>query len=408
MKNISTLLSLTALSMIISGCDVSSLTDKIPTDDTTKATQTTSTEEVENNETNVSQVEKFIHYALTINDGEPILGTLKYVDGELQDRENIEKLAQFMGQVQNGKYDLSFVVDNEENGTEAVVPESTVSLNTNVKQTGVFDSYYDYDDGYYHAGAERSYSSLNNDVIKDNVTGLEWYATGKEGTRAEAGDVCSAITVNDKEWRVPKIKELATLIKYDSLNPAIDSELENAILSGDTKANVWAYEYRLDSEEYAYYVDFGAGKLANQTNSMNYHIVCVTGSDETDQAKFEDKGSYILDSGHKLMWEDTSANTQAADYNETINHCEELTLGGYDDWRVPNISELITITDFTRSNNLRAEFDNAQRSGGGVWSSTPYAVDPENFVYTALETYGNTRNRDITNDKYVRCVRASE
>lgn len=49
-----------------------------------------------------------------------------------------------------------------------------------------------------------------------------------------------------------------------------------------------------------------------------------------------------------LVWQDNIdfANVLAPmSWNQAIGYCEALDLGGYDDWRMPNLNELYSIVD---------------------------------------------------------------
>jgi len=60
----------------------------------------------------------------------------------------------------------------------------------------------------------------------------------------------------------------------------------------------------------------------------------------------------VIDSDTKLMWQDNSeAKTKVLNWIDAVNYCESLTLAGYSDWRLPNIIELKSITDLSKSSN---------------------------------------------------------
>jgi len=56
----------------------------------------------------------------------------------------------------------------------------------------------------------------------------------------------------------------------------------------------------------------------------------------------------VIDTTTALMWEDNSRPaTQSLDWHTALLRCEELELGGFDDWRLPSYTELLSIVKTT-------------------------------------------------------------
>ena len=60
--------------------------------------------------------------------------------------------------------------------------------------------------------------------VLDKSTGLTWAPTlDKEMTFADAEKACKELTLGGhKDWRLPTVKELISLVDYDTRDPAID------------------------------------------------------------------------------------------------------------------------------------------------------------------------------------------
>ena len=110
----------------------------------------------------------------------------------------------------------------------------------------------------------------------------------------------------------------------------------------------------------------------------------------------------VTDNNTKLQWQDNESVSKK--WTEAIDYCEALTLGGYDDWRLPNQNELITIADRTkRDPAINKAFVNVVSTF--YWSSsssvgdefTTWGVDflDGRYIWGAGKSYA----------RYVRCVR---
>jgi hypothetical protein len=94
--------------------------------------------------------------------------------------------------------------------------------------------------------------------------------------------------------------------------------------------------------------------------------------------------------------EDTSGDTAAT-------YCENLTLGGYDDWRLPSVEELENIEDYGRYSPAidTAVFQNT--GTGGYWSG--FTGENHSYAWLADFNYGGVYFDNKGNTHYVRCIR---
>jgi len=260
-------------------------------------------------------------------------------------------------------------------------------------------------------------------------------------------------------------RDAITLVATD-----VDSPSLTYSISGGTDANSFdvntttgkvtfklSPNFATDSHTYIFTakVTDGAGNEATQDITINIFDVVIK---KTGQIKSYDvngtevtDGS-ILDDGHyqtgtaprytraseivtdeltNLMWQDDAGanSTQKmwltqANYDTCSNdtslpacydttgdtattYCEDLSLGGYTDWRLPTIVELQGIVVDGKYDPAIdvAAFSNYTSSG--YWSSTTYA----SYTSDAWSVYfngGNTNSNSKGNNLYVRCVRAGQ
>jgi len=100
-----------------------------------------------------------------------------------------------------------------------------------------------------------------------------------------------------------------------------------------------------------------------------------------------DSDGVVTDTVTHLQWQDEYTNNENVDrthWEEAILYCEELELGGKDDWRLPTINELVSIINYEAdSPRLYTIFRNNQR---GSWSST---TDYDNFSEAWIMTFNS-------------------
>ena len=113
----------------------------------------------------------------------------------------------------------------------------------------------------------------------------------------------------------------------------------------------------------------------------------------------------VNDTKTGLMWQDDAVGN-TMDWSTAITTCENLTLGEYSDWRLPNIRELKSITDRTRANPAISPNFTAIASGY-YWSSTTNASVPSG-AWVVYFGNGNDAWDNKASSNYVRCVRAGQ
>jgi hypothetical protein len=110
-----------------------------------------------------------------------------------------------------------------------------------------------------------------------------------------------------------------------------------------------------------------------------------------------------------LVWQQVAAPspyTQPA----ALGYCADLSLAGHSDWRLPSVTELLSIVDTSTSNpSIDRMFLPQTLTDYYFWSSTPYAVPPDaGPPGSAWGVYFNNGYSDynfVTIIYSVRCVR---
>jgi len=117
----------------------------------------------------------------------------------------------------------------------------------------------------------------------------------------------------------------------------------------------------------------------------------------------------ITDNITQLIWQDNYRDQENRiiplfTWEEALNYCEQLTLGGNDNWRLPNKNELFSITYFGRYKPAISPLF-LRTNESHYWSSSTRASI--NFhAWTINFINGSTHIRNKTAPLSVRCVRS--
>ncbi len=201
-------------------------------------------------------------------------------------------------------------------------------------------------------------------TVKDNNTGLIW-----EVKSPVSGDVnfmedqyswqefqdIYVKSLNDSkyggfnDWRVPNKDELRSILDYSRIHPALDSWY-----FPNCKIDFYWTSMTYEMQPYfAWGFFFGLGSgIVNGKNHKRFVRAVRGGYNKKfgipDKTRFADNGDgTVTDSITKLMWQKNE--NERMNWYDAMKHCNDLDLGGFNDWRLPNIKELNSILDLTYS-----------------------------------------------------------
>jgi len=276
-----------------------------------------------------------------------------------------------------------------------------------VLRTGLTNYTYDYYDGWYAAGVLRDYDA-GDGIVTDNVTELMWDNNHSvmHGDEAEAYCANTVNTGGHTDWRLPTRRELLTIIDYSKSSPSLDSGLFSNIGS----YNYWTSDKSVKDSTSYFYVHTSDGRVALDDGSESGSVICVRG-DKLAGKTFvrDDTTETVTDVATGLMWQDNEAvadGSQVGDIAQAVSNCESLTLGGHDDWRLPNINELTSIVDVKSQTGIFAEFNYSYGSHQDYWSST--GINPTSSGMSVQFPDTNIRSINSNTQQLYRCVRGGE
>ncbi len=231
-----------------------------------------------------------------------------------------------------------------------------------------------------YAGPQQWYQDNGDATVTDLNTGLMWQQEfcGKMTWEEAAAGADTCGTGGYSDWRLPTIKELYSLIQFSGTDPSgpspvnlipfIDTEFfefqYGDTLSGERliDAQYWSstvYQgLTMAGDSTAFGVNFADGRIKGyprdevgprgRSFQMTAFVRYVRGSDYGEN-QFQDNGDgTVTDLATGLMWQQAD-DGNGRNWEDALAYAEELSLAGYDDWRLPNAHELQSIVDYQRS-----------------------------------------------------------
>lgn len=116
----------------------------------------------------------------------------------------------------------------------------------------------------------------------------------------------------------------------------------------------------------------------------------------------------LNDSKTGLTWQDNSSVKETKmTWQDAKSYCSELNLGGYSDWRLPNIKELQSIVNISRYKPAIKKGFKYVNTSDYYWSSSVY-VSYTKFAWIVGFKFGGTNYDGKTHKYFVRCVRGRQ
>lgn len=203
------------------------------------------------------------------------------------------------------------------------------------------------------------------------------------------------------DWRLPTRKELRNLEDYGRSWPSINiNYFPNTVASGYWSSTTDVYNtYWASGMFFSFYYDFHCDK------SYPVYVRAVRGGQTANQFINNSDGT-VTDMTTGLMWQQATAPVEYP-WEQALSYCENLTLGGYADWRLPTIKELESIVDLTRVNPAINTTFFPDTNGAWYWSSTASFQDFSGSECIDFSNGGGGYSQR-TISQYVRAVRRGQ
>lgn len=157
-------------------------------------------------------------------------------------------------------------------------------------------------------------------------------------------NICGTLThAGFTNWRLPALRELFSILDIfgeSSFNMAADA---NYFQSSGTK--YWATTLSSYNDPYAVGT-YGYNTEQKGTSALS--VRCVRGSSWGQNSYVDNGNGTVTDNMSGLVWQQND-DVVAKNWNEALAYCENLTLAGSSEWRLPDIRELESLTTITGS-----------------------------------------------------------
>lgn len=254
-------------------------------------------------------------------------------------------------------------------------------------------------------------------MIRDNVTGLIWEDKDKdvEYTWEDAkntfiADLNSNQYGGHADWRLPSVHELYSILQnIDTIGTGWDPKIDKTYFPNTKWWKYWSSNNFAVNSSAAWYVDFGEGMVRSQLkNDYSAFVRAVTSSESiVSLLDGNNQDGTVTDPNTGLMWQRVEIDALPVTWEVALNYCESLELAGYDDWRLPNAKELLSIVDYSNADPSinTTRFPNTKSDD--YWSSTTNADDTTEAWF--VEFYnGNADPWSKSSSKYMRAVRGGQ
>ncbi|WP_207682346.1 Lcl domain-containing protein [Desulfonema magnum] len=274
-------------------------------------------------------------------------------------------------------------------------------------------------------------------MVRDNVTGLiwevkqakdekadygnphdadneyTWYNSNSETNGGNSGD--PGVTGNTEnfintlnsakfggysDWRLPDREELRSIADYGKYMPATDT----GYFPGTASSGYWSSVTLANDAAKSWCLHFEYGLESGRGKSSEYHVRAVRGGEGEDPNPLENNDETVKDNETKLIWQKQGPESPMT-WKDALAYCENLSLGGSEEWRLPTIKELASLADLSKSDPaVNAEYFPDITKNAVYWSATTYLNKPDSAWGMACDL-GND-NTYIKSDAFrVRAVR---
>ena len=283
---------------------------------------------------------------------------------------------------QPGNYTSSEIPTTNKEGKFPIVDtgqDRFFNNRTEIKAPKEGDAFFGQDAQF--SGNQASYTDNGDGTITDNVTGLIWQKSYEVMTYTEAVKTLESFKLaGHSDWRIPRIKEAYSLILFSGKDISSRDMNNSRHNTPFLDKNYFDFDYGsngsrpidvqlLTSTIYSgttmggnptmFGVNFADGRIKGyplidrrRHGEKEFTVRFVRGNIDYGRNNFSDNGDgTINDLATGLMWEQSDSQ-ESMNWEKALAWVQQKNKEnylGHNDWRLPNVKELQSIVDYTRS-----------------------------------------------------------
>ena len=266
-------------------------------------------------------------------------------------------------------------------------------------------------DGEHHSQKEWPVPRFveSQETVMDRLTGRIWPKDSGISqfplTWQEAFDFVDEMNAEKMggltRWRLPERGELFSLISHARVNPAL---VAPGCFSNHFNGYYWTATPCARYPRQAWTIHLGGGRVVKGMRHSSYMVWPVhdahddrpvaseSGISDPDEVRFHASSQTVSDRATGLTWlRDADTLGNPVSWTDALSHIQQMNsekLLGFQDWRLPNIRELESLTDIRLHSPAIAARDRFKSIRPFYWSSTTSVYEPR-YAWTLYSEDGN-------------------
>ncbi|ABK16505.1 Lcl domain-containing protein [Syntrophobacter fumaroxidans] len=286
----------------------------------------------------------------------------------------------------------------------------SVCLSFLIPFIGLYLSLVPAEAGRFVDSGDGTVSDVYDDLMFQKIPGKAEGAT----TWEEYRQYCEDLELGGhNDWRIPRIDEIQNIMRFTGpgkVHPFFGNVFDYGYYyygSSTLYAPASPYESMWLLRHMGYFEHdsgYGCTPLCPEEECCWPLFLCVRGgpnwSLDPSSRLVSHSANTVRDTYFKYIWQRSDDGIERT-LDEALQYCRDLVLDGYDDWRLPDMHELVTIVDYTSHDPALP----AILEGGAHCYSSSSAPHDTKYAWCMYFGNGSPHQCDKTAHSRVRCVR---